>query len=386
MISSYHSPRGGATRFRLCLTPFLQAPGLPFAEVLSEEQIRDAFAAEGVSFGESDGAVYTPAITLWAFLSQMIHADQLRSCTAAVARVIVLLTALGRKPCSADTAASCGMALAPFAGKKTGESTLLRTLLGSLHAGDIVVGDRACGSYLLIALGMQHGVDWLARVHQARKVNYRRSRCQTREERRVVWRRPQRPKWMDKATYATIPETLSLRQLVVDVRESGFRPSTIVLVSTLTDTRQYSGQALADLYRARWNVELDLRAIKQSMGMEPLRCKSPDMVRKEICAHWLAYNLIRKTIAQAALCRGKLPRQISFAGARQTIAASWDRLSREPIAVHDLASVQFAAIARHRVGHRPNRVEPRAIKRRRLLQKPRAQARAELLRASGRGG
>jgi hypothetical protein len=172
---------------------------------------------------------------------------------------------------SLSTAALCAVAWAPFAGKKTGESTLLRSLLGSLHPGDIVVGDRACGNYLLIALGRQHGVDWLARVHQARKVNYRRSRCQALEERLVVWRRPQRPKRMDKATYATIPETLSLRQLVVDVREPEFRPSTIVLVSTLTDARQYSAQALADLYRARWNVELDLRAIKQSMRMEPLR-------------------------------------------------------------------------------------------------------------------
>ena len=133
------------------------------------------------------------------------------------------------------------------------------------------IADRACGNYFLIALGLKHGVDWLARVHQARKVNYRRSRCQALEERLVVWRRPQRPKRMDKATYATIPETLSLRQLVVDVREPEFRPSTIVLVNTLTDARQYSAQALADLYRARWNVELDLRAIKQSMRMEPLR-------------------------------------------------------------------------------------------------------------------
>jgi putative transposase len=291
---------------------------------------------------------------------------------------------------SLATATLCGMALAPFAGKKTGESTLLRTLLGSLHPGDIVVGDRACGNYFLMALALKNGVDWLARVHQARKVNYRRSRYQSREERLVVWRRPQRPKWMDKATYATIPETLSLRQVVVDVREPGFRPNTIVLVSTLTDARHYSAQALADLYRARWNVELDLRALKQSMDMEPLRCKSPSMVRKEIWTHWLAYNLIRKTIAQAALSHGRLPRQISFAGARQTIAASWDRLSREPSAVRDLANVQCTAIASHRVGSRPNRVEPRAIKRRpkphRLLQKPRAQARAELLRAGGRGG
>ena len=109
------------------------------------------------------------------------------------------------------------------------------------------------------------------------------------------------------------------------------------------------------------------------------------MVRKEIWAHWLAYNLIRKTIAQAALAKGKLPRTISFAGARQTIVASWDLLSRSPHALDALAGVQFRAIASHQVANRPDRVEPRAVKRRpkpqRLLNKPRAEARAELLRS-----
>ena len=111
--------------------------------------------------------------------------------------------------------------------------------------------------------------------------------------------------------------------------------------------------------------------------------KTPEMIRKEIWAHWLAYTLIRKVIAQSALSEGKLPRQISFAGARQLIAAAWDRLSREPQAVMDLAPVLWKAMAQHRVGHRPNRVEPRAVKRRpkkqRLLMKPRQEARDELL-------
>jgi len=145
-----------------------------------------------------------------------------------------------------------------------------------------------------------------------------------------------------------------------------------------------NGPARARSCEARWNVELDLRAIQQSLSIEPLRCKSPEMVGKEIGAHWLAYNLIRKTIAQAALIEGKLPRAISFAAARQTIAASWDLLSRTPHALGALAGVQWTAIASHPVGHRPDRVEPRAVKRRPKPQRLLTQPRAELLCARHR--
>jgi len=471
MSPSYQTKPRGTNCSWLVLAPFLQGPGLPFADVLCEQQIEEAMAAEGVCFGECGRAVYTPAITLWAFLSQVLHAGELRSCTAAVARVIVLLLALERQPCSADTAAYCraraklpaavirrlavqvghqlearipadwlwcgrhvkigdgstltmpdtaanqqaypqqrgqkpglgfpilrmvvllslataalcGMALAPYRGKQTGETALLRSLFDLLEPGDVLLGDRHFGSYFLLALGLQRGVDWVARVHQARQVEVRRGHCIARQDRQVVWQRPQRPEWMDQATYAAIPEKLTLREIVVEVHQPGFRVKQLVLVTTLTDTRRYPLQAIAQLYRARWGVELDLRAIKQSMTIEPLRCKSPEMVRKEIWAHWLAYNLIRKTIAQAALAEGKLPRTISFAAARQTIVASWDLLSRSPHALDALAGVQFRAIASHQVANRPDRVEPRAVKRRpkpqRLLNKPRAEARAELLRS-----
>jgi len=473
MPSSYATFPTGASGFQACLASFLQSSGLPFANILSEEQIGEAFTAEGVSLENGDETIYTPSVTLHAFLSQMVFLGELRSCAAAVARVIVSLTSLGRKAPSADTgnycrarqklpeavlkrlaldtgnrleaqvpadwlwfgrhvkiadgttlsmpdtkanqkvypqstaqkpglgfpilrmmvvismatAALCGMAIAPYAGKLTGESSLLRSLFGILNPNDIVVGDRACGNYFLMALGRMRGIDWLARIHQGRTIHYRRSRCKACYEERVTWQRPQRPKWMDEATYATVPKSLTLRQIVVEVMEPGFRVDRIALVSTLLDAEQYSAEALAQLYRGRWNVELDLRALKQSMAMEPLRTKTPEMIRKEIWGHWLAYNLIRKVIAQAALSEGKLPRQISFAGARQLIAASWDYLSREPEAVKDLAPVLWKAMAQHRVGHRPNRVEPRAVKRRpkkqRLLMTPRREAREELLAGKG---
>jgi len=103
----YQKTAGLRESFSLFLAPFFQAPGLPFAGVLSEKQVEEAFAAEGVCFGKSGRSVYTPAIILWAFLSQVLHTGELRSCTAAVARVIVLLVGLGREPCSTDTGAYC---------------------------------------------------------------------------------------------------------------------------------------------------------------------------------------------------------------------------------------------------------------------------------------
>jgi len=474
MSSLYSSSVIKASEFRTCLAPFLQGPGLPFAEVLCEQEIAAAFTAENISFGDGDEAIYTPDITLWAFLSQMVFLGELRSCAAAVARVIVFLTSLGRKAPSADTgnycrarrklpesvlkrlaldsgnrleskvpadwlwfgrhvkiadgttttmpdteanqhvypqstaqkpglgfpilrmmvvlslstAALCGLAFAPYAGKRTGESSLLRSLLDGFQRGDIVVGDRALGNYFLIALARNHGLDWLARVHQGRKIHYRRSRCKACSEERVTWRRPQCPKGMDAATYATIPETLTLRQIVIEVQEPGFRAARIAVVCTLLDERQYPADDLAQLYRARWNIELDIRALKQSMQMEPLRTKTPEMVRAELWAHWLAYNLIRKVIAQAAQEADKRPRQISFAAARQSIAAAWDRLSREPQAAKDLSHILWQTMAQHRVGHRPNRVEPRVVKRRpkkqRLMMKPRKELQAELLASRGR--
>jgi putative transposase len=475
MSSLYSSSVIKASGFRACLAPFLQGPGLPFAEVLSEQEIAAAFTAEDISFGDGDEAIYTPDVTLWAFLSQMVFLGELRSCAAAVARVIVFLTSLGCKAPSADTgnycrarrklpesvlkrlvlnsgnrleskvpgdwlwfgrhvkiadgtttsmpdteanqgvypqstaqkpglgfpilrmmvvlslttAALCGLAFAPYAGKRTGESSLLRSLLDGFDPDDLVVGDRACGDYFILTLGRNRRIDWLVRLHQGRKIHYRRGHCRACYEERVTWQRPKCPKWMDQATYATIPETLTLRQIVIAVQEPGFRVDRIAVVCTLLDQRRYTAEDLAQLYRARWNIELDIRALKQSLGMEPLRTKTPEMIRKELWTHWLAYNLIRKVIAQAAQETDKRPRQISFAAARQSIAAAWDRLSREPQALKELAHVLWQTMAQYRVGHRPNRVEPRVVKRRpkkqRLMMKPRKELQAELLARKGRG-
>jgi hypothetical protein len=192
---------------------------------------------------------------------------------------------------------------------------------------------------------------------------------------------------MDHTAYEQIPRSISLRLIEVHVPGPGFRAKTFWVVTTLTDVREYPRAEIAGLYRQRWLAELDIRAIKKTMGMDILRCKSPAMVRKEIWTCLLAYNLIRKTMLEAAHQSRLSPRELSFATALQTIAASLGMLAcaTDELTAR-LIAAQLASLTEQTVGDRPNRVEPRAVKRRpqplALLTKPRHEARAELLRGT----
>lgn len=202
-------------------------------------------------------------------------------------------------------------------------------------------------------------------MHQLRLYDFRRGQRLGAGDHVVVWTKPHRPDWMDADTYASIPETLTLREMRLFVSSPGCRAKELVIVSTMTDRAANSKDELLDLYHDRWHVELDIEAIKQSLQMDVLRCKSPEMLHNEIWAHLLAYNLVRKVMAQAALKEGIHPRTISFMGALQTLQefrtalvhASDNEFAR-------LAAILLDAIASHRVGNRPGRYEPRAVKRR----------------------
>jgi putative transposase len=457
-------------RFGLVLRSFLQHQGLPFAEALSEETIQQAFDDEGVAFGQGEGDVYTPALTLWAFLSQVLFKDEQRSCVAAVARVIVLLVSLGRRPCADDSGAYCraraklpvaivrrlavqladgceqqlpgqwlwkgrhvylvdgstvsmpdtpanqtdypqpttqqpgvgfpmarmvvllslatalikDLALGPYAGKETGETALLRELLERLGTGDVLLADRYYCSYFMIALLRERGIDLVVRLHQARTADFRRGRRLGHGDHLVEWLRPAKPEWMDQQTYERMPASIRVREVQVQVEQPGFRVDSFVVVTTLTDADAYRRDDLAELYHQRWLAELDIRTIKITLGLDVLRCKSPEMVRREIWTGLLAHNLIRQTMLQAAIQAGRSPRQLSFTAALQKIAASWNTILVCPDAtVLLLIEVHLGDLATHLVGDRPNRVEPRAVKRRpksqRLLMQPRQQARAALL-------
>jgi len=469
-VSFYNPSPTLPARFRLVLTSFLQRPGLPFADVLPEAAIQKAFDDEAVRFADDEDAVYTPAITLWAFLSQVLFKDEHRSCVAAVARVVVLLVALERGPCSSNTGAYCrargklsekaihriaigvaggcesqvdeawlwrgrhvylvdgttvsmpdtpenqevypqqtqqreglgfpiarlvvllslatgmlkDMAMGPYTGKETGETALLRQLLNGFDPGDILLADRYYCSYFMTALLMERGIDFVTRVHQLRTVDFRRGRRLGKGDHIVQWQRPLKPKWMDQTTYDRMPASMEIREIDVRVSAPGLRTKSFVVVTTLTDAATYAVDDLAELYHARWLAELDIRAIKIGMGMDVLRCKTPQMVRKETWTCLLAYNLIRQTMLQSAYVSGLQPRQLSFTAALQSIAASWLVMAvREDRVAESLIQATLASLPGHIVGNRPGRVEPRAIKRRPkphdLLTQPRDQARAELV-------
>ena len=236
----------------------------------------------------------------------------------------------------------------------------------------------------MIALLMERGIDFVTRVHQLRTVDFRAGRRLGKGDHVVQWQRPLKPKWMDQQTYDRMPPFIEVRELHVRVSEPGVRAESFVVVTTLTDVAAYPKEEIAELYHARWQAELDIRAIKITMGMDVLRCKTPAMVRREMWTCILAYNLIRQTMLQSAQKAGMLPRALSFTAAVQSVAASWMVivLSDDALATR-LIDASSPSLAEHVVGTRPGRVEPRAVKRRPkphdLLIIPRDQARAELI-------
>jgi hypothetical protein len=294
-------------------------------------------------------------------------------------RLVVLLTLA--------TAGVIDAALGPYQGKETGETALFRQLLDQLRPGDVVVADRYYCSYWMMALLMRLGVDAACRLHASRHYDFRIGQRLGRGDHVVVWLKPARPDWMDEATYAHIPETLTVREVRFRVEQPGYRSEAIVVATTLRDEAQYDRDQIADLYHRRWHVELDLRSIKQTLRMEQLSCQTPEMARRELWVHLLGYNLVRKVMAQAAWTAGRCPRQVSFAGAVQTLEAFRGLLlgpsADTPTAVTRLV---LLAISAHPIGNRPGRCEPRCVKRRPKayprLQKPRAEARAKLLNAN----
>jgi putative transposase len=467
----YQRPQQRPT-FASLLRSFAQDDGLPFQQVLPAPLIDRIAAEEGVHFGQQRQAVYTPPVTLWAFLNQCLSST--KSCVAAVARVIVLRASLALPPCSAATGAYClaraqlstpflqrltyhvgqaledhaepewlwhgrhvllvdgttlsapdtpanqavypqsrsqrrglgfpvirlvvllafataalvGAAFGPCQGKATGETALLRQLLTQIVAGDVIVADRFHCSYWQIALLLLQGADVVMRLHQCRRSDFRRGRRLGRWDHIVVWQRPRRPSWMTPEMYETMPATLSMREIYVPIATPGTRTRELTVVTSLLDPETYSRDEIADLYHSRWHVELDIRNIKQTLRMEILSCQTPEMLAKEIWAHLLGYNLVRQALAEASRVASVSPRQLSFAGGVQTVTAfRWLLQCSEGTALAHAVGLLWVAIATHRVGNRPDRVEPRRVKRRQqlypLLNQPRAEARAALLAEPG---
>lgn len=276
---------------------------------------------------------------------------------------------------SLGNAAVLDWAMGPCRGKDTSEQALFRELLGALDPGDLVLADGYHCTYWTLAMLQAHGVDVLMPQHASRTYDFRRGKRRGRGDHIVQWTRPPRPAWMDNATYAAMPDTLRVREVRVNAR---------VLVTTLLDGRLAPAAELDRLYGNRWNIEVDLRSIKAEMGMDILRCKNPDMIRKEVAVHLLAYTLVRAVMAQAASLTQVLARALSFKGATQVLNAYHQQLRHSAGArVVLMFAHVLGAISMLRLPSRPHRVEPRAVKRRpkphRLLLIPRTLARLQIL-------
>lgn len=446
---------------------FLQDGELPFADVLSEAAVTQALKVLNVAWLDR---VYSPLITLWVFLGQVLSQDH--SCRAAVARLIAHRASRGQRPCSAETGAycqarkrlpeeffsavarktgqaldegapdrwlwkgrrvlaydgstvtmpdtaenqqaypqppqqepglgfplariaaffslSCGtvldLAICSYAGKGQSELGMLRRLWTLLRPRDILLADRYMCAWHEIHLLKQRGIDSVTRLHHSRRVDFRRGKRLGKGDHLVCWPRPN-TRSLQRLAQKQLPESLLVRETQVLVRQLGFRSRKLIVVTTLLDAEEVSASDLAELYRARWNAELDLRSLKQTMQMDILRCKTPELVRKEIWTHILAYNLIRTILAQAAAKHRIEPRTISFKGAIQTLEAFQPLIAAQGDCVSTRCSLYdrlLDAVVTHRVADRPDRFDPRQRKRRQKkydrMMKPRNQLKREMLK------
>jgi hypothetical protein len=269
-------------------------------------------------------------------------------------------------------------ALGPCEGKGSDEQSLLRDMLDSLQSGDILLGDALYATYFLLWDLIRGGADGLFEQHGGRKrsTDFRKGKKLGARDHLIVLTKPkQKPDWMSQYEYDQAPATLRVRE---------FQAGGKVMVTTFLCPKETPKNVLKALYRQRWHVELDLRNIKTTLGMEQLRCKTPEMAIKELWVYLLAYNLIRLLMAQAALLADQIPRQLSFKHTMQI----WIAWQQRGGGGHDAVSINalLVLIAEPRVGLRPGRMEPRARKRRPkpfpLLTRPRQEAR-ENVRKNG---
>ena len=261
--------------------------------------------------------------------------------------------------------------LGSFSGKDSGEQALLRTMLDTFRAGDLVLGDAYFGTYFLLASLLDKGVDAVFEQMGARKrvTDFRQGKRLGPKDHLIQLVKPKRkPDWMRQEDYDSVPDSITIRELKINGK---------ILITTLLSCKAFPRHELKALYQERWHVEVDLRNIKTTLGMETLSCKTPEMIEKEMWVYFLAYNLIRLLMAQSALLADVLPRQLSFKHTVQLWLAWGQQTQADGIQADE--GMLFVLIAQKTVGNRPGRIEPRAVKRRPkpfpLLMEKREQAR-----------
>lgn len=246
-------------------------------------------------------------------------------------------------------------AMCPVSGKGNDEQSLLRTMVKTFENNDILLGDAFYATYFLIAELQEMGVDAVFEQHGSRKrsTDFRRGKKLGGKDHLIVIKRPKSaPAWMSQEMFDTMPETLTVRELNVKGK---------ILITTLCCPVTATKEDLKNLYKSRWNIELDIRHIKTTMGMDALSCLTPDMAEKEIWVYLLAYNLIRLIMIESALLCDIIPRQLSF---KHTIQL-WLTYNQQTSGANiELIKELLLLVGQLRVGNRTRRVEPRVIKRR----------------------
>lgn len=275
---------------------------------------------------------------------------------------------------SLATGAVLDFAIAPYAGKGTGENALIRQLLHCFESGDIFLADCYYASFFLIGALIKKGVHIAIPKHASRNCDFRKGKRLGKKDHIVEWEKPARPEWMDEETYQSHPKYLNMRETKISSSKKGHRTKSRIIVTTFLDPKDVSKDELNELYDQRWFVEICFLAIKETMQMGVLRCKTPEMIFKEIWAHLLAYNLVRKIMVDAAIKYDKEITKLSFKLSLQCIIAfiPEDVFKSGNEVIYEK---MLKAITSKKVGNRPGRSEPRAVKRRPKpfprLQKPR---------------
>lgn len=291
---------------------------------------------------------------------------------------------------SLSTGAVVDFAFAPHEGKGTGEGTLLRGMLDTMKPGNVLVADRFYPSFTTVGALHRRGVEMVSISHYSRKVDFSEGTRLGETDHIVDWHKPKyigQQNTISREEYNALPDTIPVREFVINIEGRAGGTEQAVVISTMVDP-QIPQSELSALYWRRWNCELDLRSIKQSMHLDVLRCKTPAMVGKEIFAHLLAYNLLRGVMVESAKHADALPRQLSVKGAMQTIE-SFTPAMMAAGSNDALYNALLVSIAARRVGDRPGRQEPRLRKRRPAwrdyMMKPRNEHHRRLA-AEGRSG
>mgnify|MGYP001774149355 CR=1 FL=1 len=261
-------------------------------------------------------------------------------------------------------------AISAYQGKGASEQVLLRSMLDNFKKGDIILADAFYSTYYLLNYAIHNGIDVVLVQNgvRAKKTDFKTGKILGKKDHLIILKKPpKKPEWMSEEEFDKLPKTLTIREL--------YRGGKI-LITTMLCKNRVSATEIKNLYKQRWQIEVDFRNIKSTLGLKNFSCKTPQMIIKEMWVYFLAYNLVRHIMLESAVYNALLPRQLSFKHTIQilkNLPSNYDNQLYEKL---------LFFIGKKIIGNRAGRIEPRAIKRRHndfpLLMKPRDLKREEI--------